>query len=148
MVNPFMHSVWCEVVVFYRVIPHTKYQVVSVLPSVAPSGIRVISRCAMSHGYDRLVAYEAGANRSHSKNTWLSWRSGKMVLSSEHIHRKMNKSHMEMWLASWPTGLIFRHQWCHINGGRLRHGSWITKNQLWGILVLVGAHFKLKLFNK
>ena len=52
--------------------PSHKYQVVSVLPIVAPSEIRVISRYAMSHGYDRLVAYEAGANGSHSKNNWLS----------------------------------------------------------------------------
>ena len=59
---PFMHHVGCTVDVFYRVIPHTKYQVVSVLPTVAPSGILVISRCAMSHGHSRKYALEAIIN--------------------------------------------------------------------------------------
>ena len=33
-------------------------------------------RYAMSHGYGRLVVYEAGAIRSHIKSTWLSECSG------------------------------------------------------------------------
>lgn len=79
---------------FYRVIPHLKYQVVSVHPSVAPSGILVILRCAMSHGYDKLDMYETGANRSRSRTLGCLDELSKIVLSSEHTHRKMNKSHI------------------------------------------------------
>ena len=38
------------------------------LPSIAPPGKRDISRYAMSHGYDRLAAYEAGANSSRNNH--------------------------------------------------------------------------------
>lgn len=48
----------------------------------------------MSHGYDRFDIYEAGANRSRSRALGCLDELGKIVLGSEHTHRKMNKSHM------------------------------------------------------
>jgi hypothetical protein len=34
----------------------------------------------------------------------------RIVLSSEHAHRKMNKSHIDMWSTSLPTDWSLRHQ--------------------------------------
>jgi len=91
-----------------------KYQVVSVLPSVAPSRHLTSRSASCSHEYKRLGKCEAGEVRPRSEITWLSWRSGMKVMSSEHTHRKMNKSHIEMWLASWPTDCNSRHlRWMH-----------------------------------
>lgn len=99
----------CAVVAFIRVISHLKYQVVSVLPSVAPSRHLSFRGAPWMHGYERLEKCEAGELRPRSEITWLSWRSSLKVLSSEHAHRKMNKSHIEMWLARWPTNWNSRH---------------------------------------
>ena len=143
MFIPFMHPCLMRVDVLLGWSLTKKYQVVSVLPSVAPSAIRVLSRCAMSHGYDRLVAYEAGANGSHSKNAWLSWsfRQDGLELGTR-PSKDEQESHRDV-IGKLAYRLEFRHQWCYINGGYSQLGSWITKNQLWGILILVGAHFKL-----
>ena len=65
----------CAVVAFIRVISHLKYQVVSVLPSVAPSRHLSFRGAPWMHGYERLEKCEAGEVRPRSKITWLSWRS-------------------------------------------------------------------------
>ena len=65
----------CAVVAFIRVISHFKYQVVSVLPSAAPSQHLSFRGAPWTHGYERLEKCKAGEVRSRSKITWLSWRS-------------------------------------------------------------------------
>ena len=62
----------CAVVAFIRVISHLKYQVVSVLPSVAPSRHLSFRGAPWMHGYERLEKCEAGEVRPRSKITWLS----------------------------------------------------------------------------
>ena len=71
-----MHPFDCAVVAFIRVISHLKHQVVSVLPSVAPSRHLSFWGTTWIHGYERLVKCEAGELRPRSEITWLSWRSG------------------------------------------------------------------------
>ena len=63
----------CAVVAFIRVISHLKYQVVSVLPSVAPSRHLSFRGAPWMHGYERLEKCEAGELRPRSEITWLSW---------------------------------------------------------------------------
>ena len=70
-----MHPFDCAVVAFIRVISHLKYQVVSVLPSVAPSRHLSFRGAPWMHGYERLEKCEVGEVRPRSKITWLSWRS-------------------------------------------------------------------------
>ena len=62
----------CAVVTFIRVISHKKYQVVSVLPSVAPSRHLSLRGTTWIHGYERLEKCEAGELRPRSEITWLS----------------------------------------------------------------------------
>ena len=52
-------------------ISHLKYQVVSVLPSVAPSRHLSFRGAPWMHGYERLEKCEAGEVRPRSKITWL-----------------------------------------------------------------------------
>ena len=65
----------CAVVAFIRVISHFKYQVVSVLPSAAPSQHLSFRGAPWMHGYEWLEKCKVGEVRPRSKITWLSWRS-------------------------------------------------------------------------
>ena len=124
-----------------------QYQVDSVLPTVAPSIICFTSELVMSHGGTRCDAYKTGVLRTHCKlhlvvlTVWIN-----VCYRNTPIEILTRITCVVIGKVAYRS--ILSHQWCHINGGWLRLGSWITENQLWGILVLVGAHFRIKLFNQ
>ena len=127
-----MHPSWLRGSRFLLGWSLTKYQVVSVLPSVAPSRHLSLWGITWMHGYEWLEKCEAGELRPRSKITWLSWRSSMTVMSSEHAHRKMNKNRIEMWSASWPTDWNSRHEmmilWRWIEVWILNHSQSIMRD--------------------
>ena len=125
-----------------------KYQVVSVLPSVAPSRHLTFRGAPWMHGYERLEKCEAGEVRPRSEITWLSWRSWQdRPELGTHASKDEQESHRDV-IGKFAYRLKFApFEFISNRGVELKCGSCVTRNQLWEILIWVGAHYRINLFN-
>jgi hypothetical protein len=112
----FMHLVWYMVDVLNRVILRRKYKGAHVLPSVAPSQIIAILRCAMANGYDRFDIMKRAWPFTPPEHlvvltsfTRSSWARNRPIERWTRVIWRYDR-HVDLQVS------LFHHHWCHIYG--------------------------------
>ena len=134
-----MHFVCCLVVVTNRVISHRKYQV-RVLPMLDGTS-SVLSNGSASCHMSTPATYTMCVWTVHTVGEeMVSWRSlqDRLENGTQDVERRTRIIQVGM-IGMIAYRLHFLGMRCHIYVKWVLRGSWITKYQLWEILILVGV---------